>query len=173
MKFNSKRTLKKAGFTLPELLVVVSTILLLTSVAMAYMTKARDKSISSRLSMDFAEIKKVFEMYSTQNAQEPCHLHNMSNDNEKIWSVGYIKTWPTSPMRSKYFISHTGPVGAPTPNDFYYIGVVLDQKTASLFENQYDDGNPSTGLFRSQTSPSNHYSFQIQLTTLNSHTHCP
>ena len=163
---------KNSGFTLPELLVAVSIIALLASVTMAAITKARDRAVVARLSTDFSEIKKTMEMYITQNMTEPCHVHNMSDTNEQSWSQGFMKTWPQSPSRTKYFFTHSGDQANPTSNDYYYIGVTLDPKYAVMYDAEFDDGNLNTGLFRSQTSPLPHYSYFLSYITSGSHLHC-
>lgn len=166
---------KKSGFTIAELLVVMAIIMLLASVVMSSITKARDKAIAARLATDFKTIKDVEEMYVTQNAIEPCHMHNMgatTNIDEAVWSQPYIKNWPISPSQTKYFFTHSGDTASPTSSDYYYIGVVLDPKYAQLYDSQFDDGNPSGGLFRSQTSPSPHYSYFLSFVTSGSHKHC-
>ncbi len=59
MELRRKNVKYSKGFSVVELLFVVSVITLLSAISMAYITKARDKAIASRISMDFTEIKKV------------------------------------------------------------------------------------------------------------------
>lgn len=170
MKSRTCANSKKSGFTISELLVVISIIMLLASVVMSSITKARDKAVAARLSGDFKTLKDIEEMYVTQNATEPCHLHNKTDTNERNWSQPYVKTWPKSPSQTNYFFTHSGNQNTPTSNDYYYIGVILDPKYAELYDTQYDDGNPNGGLFRIQ---GDHYSYFLSYITSGSHKHCP
>lgn len=169
--FNQRKT-SEGGFTIPELLVVISAIMLMSAVALAAITKARDKALVVRVSTDSAELKKAVEMYRTQNGVEPCHSHDMSDTAEKDWSDGIVKSWPATPFRTKYFITHTGDPDSPDSRfDYYYIGLVMDPKYAQLFDDLYDDGNLTTGQFRSQATPVAHYSITLFLVPTAGHTH--
>lgn len=171
---NNLRTQKNRGFSIAELLVVMSIIMLLSAVVASAISIAREKAIVSKISNDISGIIKIEEMYITQNNTEPCHNHDLSDNGEKVWSVGYTKAWPISPVRTKYFLSHTGPQAAPTATDYYYIGVTLDPVYAQLFDQLYDDNNPNTGLFRVQaTPPPLHYSYFLSYVATGSHKICP
>lgn len=147
----------RRGFSIPELLVVVAAISLLAAVALAALTRARDKAMVTRTRADIAELKKIVETYRTQNAGEPPHLHDGTIGYETTWSLGYIKAWPKTAWLTNYFFTHSGAQSAPTTSDYYYIGLTMPPVMATLYDQMYDDGSSSTGMFQSYTGPPAHY----------------
>ncbi len=163
---------KKAGFTIAEALFVFALISLVSVFLFAIFTKKEVSAVPDRLKSDFASISAIIDRYNKRHLTPICHAHLMSDSNEKRWSREVNKTWPTSPIGTVYFISHTGDQNNPGLNDFYYIGVALDEQDATMFDLLYDDNNLETGKFRHQLYPLEHYSYYLSYITSGSHSHC-
>lgn len=163
---------KSSGFTIAEALFVVSAISFLLVIIFASIHKNNQVTVPNKLSSDFVEIQSIIQKYSTTKNKYPCHAHDLSNKNEIIWSSEIKEAWPNSPFDTFYFISHTGDLNNPTLNDYYYIGVALDQKDALKFDQMYDDSNLKSGKFVQIDSPLTHYSYKISFIMFDSHSHC-
>lgn len=163
---------KSSGFTISEALFSISVISLLLVIIFVSTHKSNLVAVPNRLNLDFAKIQSIFDKYIETNKQYPCHSHELSNTNEKIWSSEIKEKWPQSPFDTYYFISHTGDQNNPSLNDYYYIGVALDQKDALTFDQMYDDSNLKTGKFIQIDNPLIHYSYKISYLALDSHYHC-
>ena len=62
---------KKRGFTLVELLVVISIVSLLASISLTYLNTARAKSRDAKRLRDLTEMRKALQMYWNQNGSFP------------------------------------------------------------------------------------------------------
>jgi prepilin-type N-terminal cleavage/methylation domain-containing protein len=163
----------KSGFTIPELLIVVAAIALLSSIVIAALMRARERAFVARLASDFAQINNAVESYRTQNSNSPCldadmATNDMTDTYEKGVMLG-IYPWPKTPFYNDYYLGYTGTPGNPTASNNYYIGVVMPSDVALIYDNLYDDGNLSTGLFKYNASPVPHYEYFLNYVTPGDH----
>lgn len=164
---------RKSGFTIPELLIIVSAIALLSSVVIAALMRARERAFVARMSSDFAQITRAVEAYRTQNTYSPCLDANMTANNMTDTYVrgimqGYY-AWPKSPFYTDYYLGYTGTPGNPTPSNNYYIGVTMPSDVAAVFDKMYDDNNLGTGLFKYNAAPAPHYEFFLNYVSPGDH----
>lgn len=116
-----KKTQK--GFTLIELLVVIAIIGILSSVVLASLNSAREKSRDARRMADLQQIKLAAELYFDANSSYPT-----TADWETQLAPAYIGTIPTDPLSGgSYEYESVG-----TPATDYCLGVDLEgEATAS------------------------------------------
>lgn len=160
---------QKYGFTIPELLIVVSAIALLSSIVIAALMRARERAFVSRLAEDYGQINRAVEAYRTQNSNSPCLDANMATNDmtdayEKGAFVG-IYNWPKNPLSTDYYLAYTGTPGNPTASNYYYIGTTMPSDIALIFDKLYDDGNLGTGLFQYNATPIPHYEYFLNYVT--------
>lgn len=89
---------KEKGFTIIELLVVVAIIGILTSITMAFLSDAREKSRDSRRFDDLRQIKNALGLYNTDNNG----LYPPGSSMTQLTGGGYLQLVPVDP-------THTGP----------------------------------------------------------------
>jgi prepilin-type N-terminal cleavage/methylation domain-containing protein len=163
----------KSGFTIPELLIVVATIALLSSIVIAALMRARERAFIARISTDFAQITRAVESYRTQNTRSPCLDADMAtSDMTDTYEKGAVQEyypWPKSPFGTDYYLGYTGTPGNPTPSNYYYIGVTMPSDIAAIYDKLYDDNNLGTGLFRYAPTPLPHYEYFINYVTTGDH----
>ena len=118
---------KQKGFTLIELLVVIAIIGVLSSVVLASLNTARQKSRDARRIADLKQIQLALELFYDASRSYPTAL-NTAN----LVTLGYISTVPTDPL------STTGTpipyqyaaLGAGTTCSSYNIGATLEGGTS-------------------------------------------
>jgi len=101
-------TTNKKGFTLIELLVVIAIIGLLSSVVLASLNTARQKSRDARRKSDLVQMRTALEFYfdkydaypgdTFSNWEQPCNT--TTNDLGKIVTEGFIPELPCDPTNS-------------------------------------------------------------------------
>ncbi|HXK37995.1 MAG TPA: type II secretion system protein [Candidatus Paceibacterota bacterium] len=161
------------GFTIPELLIVVSAIALLSSIVIAALMRARERAFVARMGSDFAQINRAVEAYRTQNSNSPCidadmTSNDMTDTYEKGALVGYY-TWPKTPFNNDYYLGYTGTPGNPSASNNYYIGIIMPSDIALIFDRLYDDGNLGTGLFKYNATPLPHYEYFLNYVITGDH----
>jgi prepilin-type N-terminal cleavage/methylation domain-containing protein len=85
----------RKGFTLVELLVVISIVALLSSVVVASTNNARQKSRDARRISDIKQIRIALELYYDVNGQYPAAIGGPSGS--VLVSGGYLPAIPTDP----------------------------------------------------------------------------
>ena len=86
----------KKGFTLIEILVVVTIISLLTSFAVVSYTQLSKQSRDARRKTDLEQIRAALEMYRSNNNEYYSAIFN-NNCNNVTWLTSYIATMPSDP----------------------------------------------------------------------------
>ena len=83
---------KRRGFSLIELMVVVSIIAVLATVGMVSYRSANARARDSRREADVQQIRTALEMYRTDNGEYPD-----TSDIDDLATDGYMQTLPTDP----------------------------------------------------------------------------
>lgn len=89
-KFRRSR-LKTAGFTLIELMIVISMILILISVAIPIYTQSINRAREAVLRQNLFTMRSVIDQYSMDKQKAPQSL-------DDLVQAGYLKQIPTDPM---------------------------------------------------------------------------
>lgn len=119
MKYNK-------GFTLIELLVVIAIIGILSSVVLASLNSARQKSRDARRISDIKQLQVALELYYSDNNAYPVETTSGGEaveDSTNLADVvtdGYIAVMPTDPGSNTYY--YHSPTGGAT----YCLGVDLE-----------------------------------------------
>jgi type II secretion system protein G len=112
----------KKGFTLIELLVVIAIIGILSSVVLASLNTAREKSRDARRVTDINQLKLALELYYDDNAGYPvvATAANISTALADLATDGFIPVLPTDPNN--------------TTNPYFYIGSATDYCLGAALE---------------------------------------
>ena len=94
----------KKGFTLVELLVVISIIGLLAGMIIVNITVVRQKSRDSKRKADLASIQAALEMYNDQNSSYPMVAASCANVSSYLQSKN-TADWVASPVITPEYIS--------------------------------------------------------------------
>jgi general secretion pathway protein G len=94
MRRSSKQRKKSRGFTLIELMIVISVILILVSVALPAYNQSIWRARESVLKQNLFAIRSVISQYTLDKQKAPQSL-------EDLVSAGYFKQIPTDPMTSR------------------------------------------------------------------------
>ncbi len=133
------------GFTLVELLVVISIIGLLASVVLTSVNSARNKAKVARAAADLRQLILVLNLYLDANGVYPCFDHTWDTTKEQVWSAPYIPLWPTPPWGNQYHWEH----GLFVSVDWRSIDInAPGQANAEALDRLIDDGNLNTGIMR-------------------------
>ena len=136
------------GFTLVEVMLVVSIIALLAVVAIPSLLKARQRSQISSVANDLRVFGDAFGLYSLQKGVYPVDTHNTLPPGME----DYIsqKSWDSSPLGGHY--NWEGPSwgegGAYAYAGISLYGATAPQSQVRELDHMIDDGNLSTGRFR-------------------------
>jgi len=108
----------KRGFTLVELLVVISIIGILAGVVIVSVNSARVKARDNKRQVDIDTVSQSLELYYAQNKNYPTST-TFNSSNNTSWTalktslisptISYISSWPTDPGKNYYaYVSDTG-----------------------------------------------------------------
>ncbi len=95
----------KNGFTLVELLVVTTIIILLSSVAVVSYQSAGKKSRDNKRKADLEQIRSALEMYRSDNNQYPAG--NFSQMTTALKNAGFLTEAPSDPKGYSYYYKQT------------------------------------------------------------------
>ncbi|MFC1733486.1 type II secretion system protein [candidate division KSB1 bacterium] len=119
----------KQGFTLIELLVVIAIIGILSSVVLASLNSARQKSRDARRISDIKQIQLALELYFDSNANYPITT-------SLLVSGGYIATNPTDPTTNAIYTYAA--LGSGTTCSSYHLGTTLENTTHTALNSDID-----------------------------------
>lgn len=85
---------QKRGFTLIELIVVITISLILTTIAMVSYTGVQARARDGRRIADVEKIRQALEMYRQKNSVYPTQ--------SQLLASGYLKAWPADPRGASY-----------------------------------------------------------------------
>jgi prepilin-type N-terminal cleavage/methylation domain-containing protein len=131
---NIKNKLKKKGFTLVELLVVISIIGILTIITLASFTNAQKKGRDTRRKAELDALSKAMMMYFNDTGSFPASI-GFENASAGLTGPGgdyYIRTVPTDPKNT--------PSSTP-PFNYVYV-VSATRRSFSLFANLENTSDP-------------------------------
>jgi prepilin-type N-terminal cleavage/methylation domain-containing protein len=118
----------KKGFTLIELLVVIAIIGILSSVVLASLNSARQKSRDARRISDVKQLQLALELYFDSNANYPTALSALAST--------YIATVPTDPSSSSAY-SYAA-LGSGSTCSSYHLGATLENSSHSALSGDID-----------------------------------
>lgn len=122
----------RKGFTLIELLVVIAIIGILSSVVLASLNTAREKSRDARRIADINQIKVALELYFDSNGNYPTSLATLATD-------GFIPTEPIDPLTDTSYPYGYGPNQAD-----YHLGAILEDVDNNALDGDVDDDTSAT-----------------------------
>jgi prepilin-type N-terminal cleavage/methylation domain-containing protein len=124
-----KRTSR--GFTLIELLVVIAIIGILSSVVLASLNDARQKSRDAKRIADVKQLQLANELYFDSNGSYAITLADLAPD--------FISVVPTDPVGGgSYLYAALGAAAACTTSTDYHLGATLEQTTHTALGSDAD-----------------------------------
>ncbi|MBL7045344.1 MAG: type II secretion system protein [Parcubacteria group bacterium] len=123
--------MKKKGFTLIELLVVIAIIGILSSVVMASLNSARQKSRDAKRISDLRQIQTSLQLYYEDNQGYPSAL-TVAN----LVTPRYIPDIPVPPLGAGDTEYYYSPIGAGCID--YHIGVTLEDGSHDVLTSDID-----------------------------------
>lgn len=123
--------MNKKGFTLIELLVVIAIIGILSSVVLASLNSARQKSRDARRIADIKQMQLALELYFDANRNYPTKL-----DVASLVTPGYISAIPTDPLTNTAY-SYSA-LGSGATCSSYHMGATLEGGTNSVLSSDVD-----------------------------------
>lgn len=140
------KTKKQGGFTLVELLIVISIIGVLSALLMANFIGVRQRARDSQRKSDLRQIQSALELYKSDSSSStyPSAVPNATCSNSRVLiadsadcnSTIYMKRVPLDPMGTSYYYSYSA------STDTYIL--------ASCLENSSDKGSD---VFSDTTTP--------------------
>jgi len=131
--------MKKRGFTMVELMIVIAVIAVLASIIMPKMSSSRAKSSLEACKANLKLISTAAAMYMTDNGDAPAS-GNISNSHILV-TQGYLKSAPTCPTRVPGTLSYQ--FGSNTARystlDYY----VICLNTSGLWHNNLPASRPA------------------------------
>ena len=116
--------IRQKGFTLIELLVVIAIIGILSSVVLASLNDARQKSRDARRVSDINQLKLALELYYDSNGNYPTNLAVLATN-------GHIAAIPTDPQNQTAYA-----YCADSGGTRYHLATILEQESHSALENR-------------------------------------
>jgi type II secretion system protein G len=116
------------GFTLIELLVVIAIIGILSSVVLASLNSARQKSRDARRISDIKQIQLALELYFDSNANYPVTT--------SLLAPTYLATDPTDPTTSAIYAYAA--LGSGSTCSSYHLGTTLENSSHSALTSDVD-----------------------------------
>lgn len=141
---------RKKGFTLIELLVVIAIIGILSSVVLASLNSARQKSRDAKRVSDIKQVQLALELYFDTNGEYPDAL-------SKLVTGGFMPQLPTDPLGGNYvynaYVVDTGaaPVAGNDCDEateacvFYHLGASLENAVSATDTDLDWDGDVVNG----------------------------
>ncbi|MFA5838896.1 MAG: prepilin-type N-terminal cleavage/methylation domain-containing protein [Candidatus Paceibacterota bacterium] len=119
---------KNKGFTLIELLVVIAIIGILSSVVLASLNSARQKSRDARRIADIKQVQLALELYFDSNANYPTALSALA--------PSFIPVIPVDPQSNAVY-SYVA-LGSGTTCSSYHLGATLEDGTHQALDADVD-----------------------------------
>ena len=129
-------TNKKQGFTLIELLVVIAIIGILSSVVLASLNSARQKSRDAKRVSDVKQLQLALELYFDSNGGYPSAVSTAT-----LVTPGYIATIPTDPVGGGAYNYAALNAGCTS----YHIGATLEDTGHTVLSSDVDAAAGTAG----------------------------
>ncbi|MCR4280783.1 MAG: type II secretion system GspH family protein [Candidatus Kaiserbacteria bacterium] len=137
-----------AGFTLIELLVVIAIIGILSSIVLASLNTARQKSRDARRVSDIKQLQLALELYYDANGTYPTAANFYGNGAGSLVGAGYISVIPSDPSSATVcstsgLVTEAGcyryaALGTATACTNYHLGASLEVPGNSVFLSDSD-----------------------------------
>lgn len=143
--------MKTRGFTLIELLVVIAIIGILSSVVLASLNDARQKSRDAKRVADIKQLQLALELYFDASSTYPSSLSDLATD--------YIAVVPTDPLSGSYFYDQLSSgtdyhLGANLEADTHTaLGADVDSDSASVEGTDADGCDDTAGRYCYDVTP--------------------
>ncbi|MEK7589839.1 MAG: prepilin-type N-terminal cleavage/methylation domain-containing protein [Patescibacteria group bacterium] len=128
------KKLRNKGFTLIELLVVIAIIGILSSVVLASLNTARQKSRDAKRISDIKQLQLALEFYFDANGNYPIALTTVA-----LVNPGYIAVIPTPPGGTTDTAYKYAALGSGANCSSYHIGITLEDASHTVFDSDSDD----------------------------------
>jgi len=123
---------KSKGFTLIELLVVIAIIGILSSVVLASLNSAREKSRDAKRVSDIKQLQLALELYFDSNSAYPTTLAALASS-----TPAYIPSVPADPLGGAYsYAALQGSSSTACLN--YHLGATLENSSHSALSSDAD-----------------------------------
>ena len=121
------------GFTLIELLVVIAIIGILSSIVLASLNTARQKSRDARRVADIKQVQLAMQLYYDASSTYPTALSELAPI--------YIATIPSDPVAQAAYFYEPLPNGCTTACSSYHVGADLEDENNQALNSDQDDAD--------------------------------